>query len=77
MKRDMDLSHLDPNLQERIYNVIRHHWSVFDKKGAFVPIKHKDCVIDSGNSRPIAVRKILYGKRKTVIMHHCINAWPY
>ncbi len=69
MKRDMDLSHLKPNLQERIYNVIRRHWSVFDKKGVFVPVKHYECVIDTRNSRPIAVKKILYGKRETIIMH--------
>jgi hypothetical protein len=25
MKRDMDLSHLEPDLQERIYDVIRRH----------------------------------------------------
>ncbi len=61
MKRDMDLSHLKPNLQERIYGVIRRHWSVFDEKGAFVPVKHYECVIDTGNSRSIAVKKILYG----------------
>ncbi len=74
MKRDMDLSHLEPNLQERIYNVIRRPWSVFDEKGVFVPVKHYECVIDTGNSRPIAVKKILYGKRETVIMHKCIAA---
>jgi hypothetical protein len=72
MKRDMDLSHLKPNLQERIYNVIRHHWSVFDEKGIFVPVKHYECVIDTGNSWPIAVKKILYGKQETVIMRKCI-----
>ena len=59
MKRDMDLSHLELDLQERIYDVIRRHWSVFDEKGIFVPIKHYECVIDTGNSWPIAVKKIL------------------
>ncbi len=74
MKHDMDLSHLESNLQERIYNIVRRHWSVFDKKGVFVPVKHYECVIDTGNSRPIAVKKILYGKRETVIMCKCIAA---
>ena len=74
MKRDMDLSHLEPNLQENIYHILRRHWSVFDEKGVFVPVKHYECVIDTGNSRPIAVKKILYGKRKTVIMCKCIAA---
>jgi hypothetical protein len=74
MKHDMDLLHLKPDLQERIHNIIRHHWSVFDEKGVFVPVKHYECVIDTGNSRPIAVKKILYGERETVIMHKCIAA---
>ncbi len=74
MKRDMDLSHLDPNLQERIYYVIRRHWSVFDEKGVIVLIKHYECVVDTGNSWPIAVKKILYGKGETVIMRKCIAA---
>jgi len=62
MKHDMDLSHLEPNFQERKYEVSRRHWSVFDEKGVFVPVKHYECVIDTGNSRPIAVKKILYGE---------------
>jgi hypothetical protein len=74
MKHDMDLSHLETNLQERMYNVIRHHWSVFDEKGVFVPVKHYECVIDTRNSQPIAVKKILYGKRETMIMRKCITA---
>jgi hypothetical protein len=72
MKHDMDLSHLEPNLQERIYDIIRRHWSVFDKKGVFVPVKHYECVLDTRNSRLIAVKKILYGKQETVIMRKCI-----
>ena len=74
LKRDMDLSHLEPDLQERIYDILRRHWPVFDEKGVFVPVKHYECVIDTGNSRPIAVKKILYGERETVIMRKCIAA---
>ncbi len=70
----MDLSHLEPDLQERIYDILRRHWSVFDEKGVFVPVKHYKCVIDTGNSWPIAVKKILYGKQETVIRCKCIAA---
>ncbi len=73
MRKDMDLSHLDPALQERIYNIICHHWSVFDEKGIFVPVKHYECVIDTGNARLISVKKILYGERKTVIIRQAIT----
>jgi hypothetical protein len=54
--------------------MIREFWSVFDSKGVFVPVKNYECVIDTGTARPIAVKKILYGERETVIMRHCITA---
>ncbi len=74
MKHDMDLLHLKPNLQERIYDIIRHPWSMFDKKGIFVNVKHYECVIDTGNSRPVTVKRNLYGEQETVIMRKCIAA---
>jgi hypothetical protein len=74
MRKDMDLSHLNPTLQEKIYTIIRDHWSVFDKKGVFIPGKNYECVINTGTARPIAVKKILYGKLESVIMRKCIAA---
>ena len=71
MRKDMDLSHLDPDLQEEVYSLIREFWSVFNGKGIFVPVKNYECVIDTGTTRPIAVKKI---ERKTVIMRRCIAA---
>ncbi len=47
---------------------------MFDGKGVFVPVKNYECVIDTGTTRPIAVKKILYGERKTVITRRCIAA---
>ncbi len=47
---------------------------MFDKKGAFIPVKNYKCVIDTGSSWPIAVKKILYDKREMVIMRQCIAA---
>jgi hypothetical protein len=74
MRKDLDLSHLDPHLQERIYGLTRKYWSVFDEKGVFVPVKNYECVINTGTSQPISVKKILYGKCKTIIMRKCIAA---
>ncbi len=50
MRKDIDLSYLDPALQETVYDINCHHWSVFDEKGIFVPVKHYECVIDTGNA---------------------------
>ncbi len=74
LHKDVDLSHLEPNLQEEVYNMIQEFWSVFDGKGVFVPVKNYECVINTGTARPIAVKKILYGKRKSIIMRRCIAA---
>jgi hypothetical protein len=48
MHKDLDLSHLDPHLQEQIYGLIRKYWPVFDEKGVFVPVKNYKCVIALG-----------------------------
>ncbi len=47
---------------------------MFDERGVFIPVKNYECVIDTGNARPIAVKKILYGELETVIMRKCISA---
>ena len=74
MRKEMDLSHLSPTLQEKVYQIIRDHWSVFDEKGVFVPVKNYECIIDTGSARPIAVKKINYGEMETKIMRKCIAA---
>jgi hypothetical protein len=73
MRKDMDLSHLNPALQEKIYTIIHGLWSVFDEKGVFTPVKNYECVIDTGTTQPIAVKKILYGEWELVIMRKCIT----
>jgi len=65
MRNDIELSHLSLTLQEKLYQIIHDHWSVFDKKGVFVPVKNYECLIDTGSARPIAVKNILYGKLET------------
>jgi hypothetical protein len=74
MRKDMDLSHLDPSLQIKIYQLIQDYWSVFDKKGVFVPVKNYECVINTGSARPIAVKNILYGRLEINYMRKCIEA---
>jgi hypothetical protein len=64
MRKDMDLLHLNPALQEKIYTIIHGHWSVFNKKGVFIPVENYECVIDTGTTRPVAAKKILYGKQE-------------
>ena len=74
LRKELDLSHLDPFLQATVYSLIQKYWSVFDDKGQFVPVKDYSCVIESGTARPIAVKKIHYGTREIPIMHKSIAA---
>jgi hypothetical protein len=48
MRKDVNLSHLESTLQERIYTIIRKYWSVFSEEGIFVPVKNYKCVINTG-----------------------------
>ena len=68
LRKKVDLSHLDPDQQTKVYDLIREFWPVFDERGVFVPVKNYECVIDTGTAHPIAVKKIIYGKQETVIM---------
>ena len=74
LRDELDLSHLSLDVQGKIYDLIREFWSVFDSKGVTVPVKLYECVIDTGSTRPIAIKKINYGDNKTVIMRKCIAA---
>jgi hypothetical protein len=74
LRKKVDLSHLDPDQQTKVYNLLREFWPVFDKWGVFVPVKNYECLIDTGTAHPIAVKKIFYGKQETVIMRRCISA---
>jgi hypothetical protein len=72
--KDLDLSHLDTDLQQTIYALIIKYWPVFDDRGVFVPVKNYECVIDTGNAHPIAVKKIMYGPNKLPIMCKAVAA---
>ena len=74
LRKELDVSHLEPSLQTAVTDLIKKYWSVFDDKGLFVPVKDYECVIDTGIATPIAVKKIHYGPRETPIMRKCIAA---
>jgi len=54
--------------------LIVKYWSVFDDCGVFVPVRNYECVIDTGNAHPIAVKKIMYGPKEIPIMHKAVAA---
>ena len=74
LRKKVNVSHLHPDQQTQVYDLIHECWPMFDERGVFVPVNNYECIIDTGNARPIAVKKILYGKRETVIMQRCISA---
>jgi hypothetical protein len=74
LRQLLDLSHLDAALQIRIYSLIIKYWSVFDDRGVWVPVKNYECVIDTGDAHPIAVKNIRYGPKEIPIMRNAIAA---
>jgi hypothetical protein len=74
MRRDLNLSHLEPHVCNQVYDLVKKYWPVFDKNGVFVPIKNYECVINTGDSPPIAIKQILYGPKETPIMQKAIAA---
>ncbi len=38
MRRNLDLSHLEPHTRDRVYALVMKYWSIFDKNGVFVPV---------------------------------------
>ncbi len=63
-----DLSHLQPKEHERLTALIKKYWCVFDECGTFVPVRHYQCIIDTGSATPIAIKNIHYGLREIPIM---------
>jgi hypothetical protein len=72
LRKNLDLSHLDTNLQEQIYPWVKNYWPVFDDHGVFVMVKNNECVIDNCNMHPIMIKKIQYIPKDTPIMHKAI-----
>ena len=40
MQHDLDLSHLEPQGSDRVYDLIKKYWPVFDANGVFVSVKN-------------------------------------
>jgi hypothetical protein len=74
LREQLDLSHLDQALRNQIYALVIKYWSVFDERGVFILVRNYECVIDTGNAAPIAVKKIYYGPTEIPIMRRAILA---
>jgi hypothetical protein len=58
LKKELDLSHLQPEQSASLTALIKKYWCVFNERGTFVPVQHYQCIIDSGSAAPIAVKQI-------------------
>jgi hypothetical protein len=74
LEKDLDLSHLSPENAASLTALIKKYWTVFDEHGTFTPVRNYQCIIDTGNTSPIAIKKINYGTRETPIMRKSIAA---
>ncbi len=74
LAKDLYISHLDPTHAEQLISLIKGYWSILEEHGTFKPVRGYQCVIDTGNAKPIAVKKMMYGPKETVIMRKSIAA---
>ena len=74
LRKELQIDHLPRQIQNRLTNLIKKYWTIFDERGLFVPVRDYECVIDTGSARPITVSNINYGPRETPIMNKCIAA---
>ncbi len=74
LRTGLDLSHLSPEQAAALMTLIKEFWCVFDKRGTFIPICNYERNIDTGTSRPIAIKQILFRPREIPIMQKSIAA---
>jgi hypothetical protein len=74
LHEQLDLSHLNQALHDQIYALVIKYWSVFIERGIIVLVCNCKCVIDTGNTAPITVKKIYYGPKEIPIMCRAILA---
>jgi hypothetical protein len=74
LRRELKLDHLNPHQQQKLIDLVKKYWAIFDDSGLYVPVKDYECIIDTGSARPICVKNIHYGPRETPIMEKCIAA---
>ena len=74
LKTELDLSHLAEDEASALVTLIKKYWCIFNNRGAFIPVRNYECIIDTGTATPIAIKQILYGPCEMTIMHKCIAA---
>jgi hypothetical protein len=72
--KELDLSYLQPEERKHLTALIKKCWCVLDEHGTFVPIRHYQCIIDTGSTTPFAIKKIYYDPREVPIMRKSIAA---
>jgi hypothetical protein len=61
-------------IKTQIGNFVKEFWDVFREAGVRIPVSKYELVIDTGDHKPIAVRKPHYGRHEAPIMQKTIDA---
>ena len=64
---------MDPKLKADSIAFVKEFWDVFRADGVQIPVQGYEMVIDTGDSKPIAVRQPHYGLHETPIMQKTID----
>ncbi len=74
LAKELDLSHLQPKHSACLTALIKKYWCIFVERATFVPVRHYQCIIDTGSAAPIAVKQIRYSQQEIPIMLKSIAA---
>jgi len=59
--------HLEPATAQRLMNLIKRYWCVFNPEGLKHTVIGYKCTNDTGNHKPVAAKNPNYGPRESVI----------
>ncbi len=77
IKSELLLDHLSPADAVEVVALIKRYWTVLDERGTFTPIRSYECVINTGTTAPISIKKINYGTREMPIREtEGVRAYP-
>jgi hypothetical protein len=70
----LNISNLPPSSWDKVINLGKKYLTVFDGRGVWVSVKNYKCIINTGNTLPMTVKKIHYGPKEIPIMKKAITA---
>lgn len=73
LRENLKISHLTPQQQVELTELIIKFWPVFRPEGMSIPVRDYACHIDTGSAKPYRAKRVQYGPRESVKMQPMID----